>query len=154
MFTRTVMNRIAVAGVMLAVLPGAGLQPAQSKMLLEPGAYQVHVRIELPNLADNTAVKVSEICIHRVDPAGNPGLVVLSENNPLANCPHSNLQLRGNELSFRIRCPGGNAAYASARFTIGQAKFTGRIDMNMGGKNMTMTEVQAGRRVGECAPRQ
>ena len=30
--------------------------------------------------------------------------------------------------------------------------FTGRIAMVMGAKNMTMTEVQHARRVGECSP--
>jgi hypothetical protein len=30
--------------------------------------------------------------------------------------------------------------------------FTGRIAMVMGAKNMTMTEVQHGRRIGECSP--
>jgi hypothetical protein len=30
--------------------------------------------------------------------------------------------------------------------------FTGRIAMVMGAKNMTMTEVQHARRIGECSP--
>jgi hypothetical protein len=53
-------------------------------------------------------------------------------------------------LSFDILCDGRGAARARAVYTLMPRGFEGRIAMVMGGKNMTMTEVQAGHRVGSC----
>jgi hypothetical protein len=77
---------------------------------------------------------------------------VLSANNPLASCPAQNVEREGAELRFDIRCAGRGAAWAHAVYTLRLAAFEGLIAMVMGGKNMTMTEVQKGRRVGPCDP--
>ncbi len=144
--------RLPVAkGALIALAISTNPTIAGSHSILQPGAYEVQVRLDLPNLDDITAVKTAEICISAVNAQENSGLTVLSDNNPLAKCPRSNLLADGNELSFDVQCPGGNAARANARYTIGDASFTGRIRMTMGGKNMTMTETQLGRRVGNCA---
>ena len=144
--------RLPIAeGALIALAISTNPTLAGSHTILQPGVYEVQVRLDLPNLDDMTAVKIAEICISAGNAQENPGLTVLSDNNPLAKCPRSNLRSDGNELSFDIQCPGGNAARASARYTIGDASFTGRIKMTMGGKNMTMTETQLGRRVGICA---
>jgi hypothetical protein len=55
-------------------------------------------------------------------------------------------------LRFDILCEGRGAAWASAVYRLMPDAFEGRIAMVMGGKNMTMTEVQSGRRIGACDP--
>lgn len=143
---------VRVTTVLVAMTISADTLFAGAGTTLQPGAYEVQVRLELPNLADMTASKIARICIgDPVDAEANQGLAVLSDNNPLAKCPSSNLHADRNEIFFDIQCPGGNAARASARFTLADASFEGRITMKMGGKNMTMTETQSGRRVGDCA---
>ena len=117
---------------------------------LEPGAYDIAVRLELPHVEDSGATRTTTLCIARDRPA--LGLKVLSANNPLANCPASSIVATDAELTFEIACPGGNAAVASARYKLNGDRFQGRISMKMGGKNMTMTETQAGRRTGLCPP--
>jgi hypothetical protein len=77
---------------------------------------------------------------------------VLSVNNPFAGCPARNVRWSGTDLSFDIVCEGRGAAKARATYTLLPGAFEGRIAMVMGGKNMTMTEVQVGRRVGGCDP--
>lgn len=137
-------------GPMLA-LCGLVLQPAPARAaepVLEPGAYTVAVRLELPHLADMAGTATRRLCL---DDSATHGMAILSENNPLARCPVSNVQAAGDELGFDIRCEGRNAAQASARYRLSRDRFTGRITMRMGGKNMTMTEVQSGRRTGPCA---
>ncbi|MEA1833883.1 DUF3617 family protein [Methylobacterium durans] len=126
-------------------------QPARADEALEPGRYAVEVRLELPHLDDLTARKVADLCLVGDAGAPNPGFAVLSDNNPLARCPISNLRRDGAELTFDIACEGRNAASGSARYVLSPGAFRGRIAMRMGGKNMTMTEVQAGRRTGPCA---
>ena len=117
---------------------------------LQEGSYEVIVRLELPHVEDIGASRVATICVTNTDPGGRHGLVVLSENNPLAKCPISNVRQDGDTLTFDIICPGGNAAVASAKYILTPQRFEGRLSMKMGGKNMTMTETQSGHRVGEC----
>jgi len=113
---------------------------------LQPGAYEVTVRLELRHVA-MAAPTVATICVRET---GTRGLMVLSENNPLARCPASDIRQDGDTLAFEIVCPGGNQAIGSARYTLAPQHFTGVIAMKMGGKNMTMTEYQDGRRIGPC----
>jgi hypothetical protein len=134
--------QVAIA---LAVLVG-GSAHGEDAPDLQPGEYEVAVRLELRHV-QMAAPKVATICVTE---AGTRGLIVLSENNPLARCPASNVRHDGDTLTFDVICPGGNQAVGSARYTVAPQHFTGVIAMKMGGKNMTMTEYQEGRRIGNC----
>jgi len=136
-------------GLCLTLLPGIA-RPAGGEP--EGGSYEVEVKLELPHLEDMATRKTVRLCLRPDDRAGSRGLAVLSDNNPLAGCPISNVRRDGDELTFDIACDGRNAARATARYVLAPAAFNGRIKMQMGGKNMTMTEVQAGHRMGECGP--
>jgi hypothetical protein len=138
------------AGCCLAALL-AGPTLAAEPAVLEGGAYEVEVKLELPHLEDMTGKKVVQLCLTSEANGNNHGIAVLSDNNPLARCPVSNVRQDGNALTFDIVCEGRNSAHASARYQLAPTSFHGRIAMQMGGKNMTMTEVQAGRRTGACA---
>ena len=137
-----------VLSTALFVLAVSPLHVFADEARLEPGEYEIQMRLELPHLEDMGASKTAAVCL-----TGEPpyGLVVLSDNNPLARCPMSNVRRTGDALTFDIICEGGNQGIASANFTLGRARFAGAITMKMGGKNMTMTERQIGRRVGACA---
>ena len=68
----------------------------------------------------------------------------------MATCPASNIRAEGNAFRFEVHCEGKNAAEGFATYTLGAETFEGTIVMKMGGKNMTMTETQKGKRVGDC----
>jgi Protein of unknown function (DUF3617) len=139
----------AASALLAAAVASGAVQAEQSAALLQDGAYEVLVRLELPNVLSWTAAgSTTTICL----PHGNANgaLPVLSSNNPLANCPASNVQREGATLRFDIVCEGRGAARARAVYELMPGAFEGRIAMVMGGKNMTMTEVQSGRRVGGC----
>jgi hypothetical protein len=133
---------------LIASLAGPAL--AAEPSVLEGGAYEVEVRLELPHLDDMTGRKVVKLCLTAEANGNNHGIAVLSDNNPLARCPVSNVRQDGTVLTFDIACEGRNAAHASARYLLAPTAFRGRIEMQMGGKNMTMTEVQTGHRTGIC----
>ncbi|MDR4308236.1 DUF3617 family protein [Chelatococcus sambhunathii] len=118
---------------------------ASAQENIPSGAYEVTYSLELPHVAP-TQSNTAKVCVTE-----NHAFPVLSANNPLARCPASDIRRQGREVSFRIVCAGPNAAKADALFDLRDDGFDGRIAMNMGGKNMTMTEVQHGRRVGDCA---
>jgi uncharacterized protein DUF3617 len=134
---------LVVAFMLLASLEGAHAGGA-----LRGGAYEVDVRLGLPHI--DKARKAAIVCVVDGASDGISGLAILSDNNPLADCPVRNVRLGADWLTFDIVCGGGNAAIASATYTLAADRFEGRIAMKMGGKNMTMTETQVGRRIGPC----
>jgi hypothetical protein len=77
---------------------------------------------------------------------------VVSANNPFAKCSAINLVADASKLEYDIVCPERGAARGHAVYELSSNAFTGRIAMVMGAKNMTMTEVQHARRIGECSP--
>ena len=123
---------------------------AGSGMELQDGAYEVTVRLELPHLEQWATKRTTTICLPGPQTTGSLPLPVLSQNNPLAKCPATNVDREGGDLTFSIVCEGREAARAHAVYALSPREFKGRILMIMGGKNMVMTEVQAGRRIGEC----
>ncbi len=124
--------------------------PLAASGVPESGRYEVEVRLELPHVESAAARKTVRVCLAGGPVVGDHGLAVLSDNNPLATCPASNVRQDGDELTFDIACAGRNAGWATARFLLAPTGFRGRIAMWLGGKNMTMAEVQAGRRIGDC----
>jgi hypothetical protein len=138
-----------IPAAFILAMGGIGVVDAgQPQTALMNGSYEVEVRLELPHLEDWAVKKRATICISDAD--SRRGLAVLSGNNPLAKCPASNVRQDGDTLTFDIICEGRNAARASAEFLLASERFRGRIAMVMGGKNMTMTETQVGRRTGTC----
>ena len=75
---------------------------------------------------------------------------VLSPNNPFGDCWAEHVERNSDRLSYDIACSGRDAARAHARYTLLPSGFTGQIAMVFGAKNMTMRELQVGRRLGNC----
>lgn len=151
MQTRTLGFAIAALAAALPFVPPLRSSlAAEAAASLDNGAYEVVVNLDLPHLEGLGASRTATICVDNESKAPARGLVVLSENNPLAHCPASNVIETSTELKFEVHCEGKNAAEGHAAYTLLGDHFEGRIDMKMGGKNMTMTETQKGRRTGDC----
>jgi hypothetical protein len=117
--------------------------------LLTPGVYRVEVRISLPNVQDVAEPLVLTRCISPADLESGQAFFVLSDN-PLKNCALLEYQPSADTAIYRIACPGPNMGNAVALFETSGTAYRGTIKMNMGGKNMTMSETQAGKRIGDC----
>lgn len=136
---------IILAGFLTGVAHANAHQP-----LLQDGSYEVRFRLELPHVENWAVNKIKTICIANAEKMRVARLPVLSDNNPLARCPARNVEQDGATLRFDIICEGRDGAKGKAVYTLLPLEFKGRIAMVMGGKNMTMTEVQVGHRVGNC----
>jgi hypothetical protein len=136
--------------ILLAGLTAGGARAGGPESLVPGGSYEVRYRLELPHLESWAIEKTQTICVADAGASGAAPLPVLSGNNPLTTCPASNIRRAGDALLFDIRCPGRNEARAHAAYRLLPGGFKGRIAMVMGAKNMTMTEVQIGRRIGPC----
>jgi hypothetical protein len=150
---RTVMPSVMTMAVSICMAPMGMAPPA---VALEPGEYEVTVRLDLPHVEGATEARTVHICVTSGSngPRGKDtrGLAPLIADHAFAGCAASHIREDGGTLTFDLVCPGPNSAAASASYALGEHDFDGRIVMTMGGKNMTMTESQRGRRTGVCGP--
>jgi hypothetical protein len=96
--------------------------------------------------------KTTTICLSNSRGPDEIPVPVVSANNPFAKCSAVNLIADGAKLEYDIVCSERGSARGHAVYNISSDGFSGHIAMVMGAKNMTMTEVQHARRVGECSP--
>lgn len=147
-----------IYGLIIIAVTASGMltqsigQAAADPLLSRSGLYEVISRLELPHLERWAIDKKTWVCLFsRVESHAIP-LPVLSGNNPFASCSASNFTTHAGTFQYDILCPGRGAAKAHAIYELGPDKFAGRIAMVMGAKNMTMTEIQHAKRVGDCKP--
>ena len=133
--------------LMAAVFPGAAI--AAEEAPLPGGLYEVTSRLELPHVERWAIDKKTHVCFGAAAGGAIP-LPVLSENNPFRHCAATALTFENGRLEYDIACPGRADARAHAAYAITPGRFSGRIAMVLGAKNMTMTEVQDAVRTGDC----
>jgi len=130
-----------------SAISAAAEEPAPS---LQGGSYEITYRLELPHVERWAIEKTTTICLSDAKGSVPAALPVLSANNPFGECTAANIRQDGSSFGYDIRCQGRDAAKAHAAYTVSTDHFKGRIAMVLGAKNMTMTEVQTGHRVGSC----
>jgi len=138
----------ALAG--LLVLVGVSTAAAGAPAVA-PGLYDIEVRLGLPNVLEVGPPTSLRRCLTGEEIESGQAFFVRSEN-PLRACALVDHTATGTSVRYRIRCLGPNAASAEAEFETAAAGYRGVIRMQMGGKNMTMSETHAAVRIGECPP--
>ena len=131
-------SRALLATILLTMVVQTQASRAEPRSLTA-GSYEITARLELPHLERWGVDKTTIICLPDSLSPGNIPVPVVSTNNPFA------------KLEYDIVCHERGAARGHAVYQLSSNAFTGRIAMVMGGKNMTMTEVQHARRTGECS---
>jgi hypothetical protein len=129
-------------------------QPAwpEGRLLPQSGSYEIIARLELPHLERWAVDKTTIICLPASLSDDTLPIPIVSANNPFAKCSAANLMTQTPKLEYDIVCPGRGAAKGHAIYTLSNDTFSGRVAMVLGAKNMTMTEVQQARRIGNCNP--
>ena len=130
--------------IVLAATAGEGGLP-----FVAPGLYAIEVRLGLPNVLEVAPPARLVRCVTAGEIESGRAFFVRSEN-PIRACAPADYRAAGNTVRYRIRCPGPNAASAEAEFEATATGYRGTISMQMGGKNMTMSERQVAVRIGEC----
>jgi hypothetical protein len=140
---------LAVA-ISLMVAPTVLGETRIDEALLPVGSYAITTRLELPHLERWAIDKTTTICLSGHAAGGQIPIPILSANNPYARCATANLVIGNDKLEYDVVCPGRDSAKAHATYLLGANHFAGRVAMVLGGKNMTMAEVQRAQRVGDC----
>ena len=131
----------------IALIPIVLATPALADGGLKSGRYQVDVDIVLPNIDTRDYGFSTEICWERTGASGKP-LGPLGPG-PLGACPATAVETEDG-LSISTVCKGPNAGWAMAYYRRTPLGFRGEVEMNMGGKNMTVGERQRGHWLGDC----
>jgi Protein of unknown function (DUF3617) len=142
-------------GLFVGILLSMAAQPQllRANPLSPPsGSYELTARLELPHLERWGVDKFTIICLSNSRGRNEIPVPVVSANNPFAKCSATNLVADGSKLEYDIVCRERGSARGHAVYELSSNAFSGRIAMVMGAKNMTMTEVQRARRIGECSP--
>lgn len=153
-------SRAATLVIAGAFLSGAGAARADAPQaaaplgdVLQAGLYVIDFRLELPHLERYAVDRTATVCIAPGTLTGAAPLPVLSGNGAFAACSTANVARNARRLAYDIACTGRAAARATATYALSpsrQDRFRSRIEIVLGAKNMTMTEVQRARRVGRC----
>jgi hypothetical protein len=123
---------------------------AVAETALQPGLYEVTFTLEMPNvIATGVGPGTVRRCVSAEDLRTGNAFGVLGEN-PIRACPLKDYEISADRAQYRIECAGPNTPFATGAFELAAQTYRGVITMNMGGKNMTMSERQRGKRVGTC----
>jgi hypothetical protein len=134
---------ISCFGLLLGLVTAAG---DTADLPLVPGLYRIEVRISLPNVQDTAAPLMFTQCVDLVDLQSGRAFFVRSDN-PLKECDLLDYQVHAETAVYNIACHGPNKGSATAAFDTTGSTYRGSIKMNLGGKNITMSETQANRRL-------
>src|SRR5215471_1048730 len=146
----TVSRTLSIATILVMAIQ---TQPPWAEGLLpQSGSYEITARLELPHLERWAVDKKTIICLPISLNDDELPIPIVSANNPFAKCSSANLTIKTAKLEYDIACPGRGAAKGHAVYLLSDDTFSGRVAMVLGAKNMTMTEVQQGRRIGNCNP--
>ncbi|HEY6518899.1 MAG TPA: DUF3617 family protein [Roseiarcus sp.] len=142
--------RNATGGCMLAAISFCANPAFAGDPWLRDGTYEIITRLELPHLERYAVDSVHRVCFTGGWATKAIPAPVESANHPFTPCAADHIERGAGTIEYDIACPGRDSARAHASYRATDNGFDGRVAMVMGGKNMTMTEVVRGRRLGAC----
>jgi hypothetical protein len=142
-------HSLRLPGLLWLLVTVGAIPTAAGPLAVAPGLYEIEVRVDLPNVLQVGPSSRFRRCLTATEIESGQAFFVRSEN-PIRSCALADFAATGTTARYRIRCPGPNAASGEAEFEPTAGGYRGAVRMQMGGKNMTMSETQNAVRVGEC----
>ena len=114
---------------------------------LRPGLYEIEVTVERG--ASQQQPIVVKRCFEPEAIASHTIFEVLSDES-ISTCPKYEICAGPNRTGFMAHCTGTRPASAVGMFALERNSFRGRIEFDRDTANPPSSEVQYGRRIGEC----
>lgn len=135
----------------LCAVLAAGAPPAShAAESMRPGLYEVVTETVMPHVEEGLryATTRERHCLSDSDLASAfPAL----SHEALKGCALRDATHHENAVSFRLVCTAGSETTGTAQWLLGADRVTGRLDVRLGGKNMTFSQRVTAKRLGECA---
>lgn len=111
--------------------------------------YQLTTETGMPHLEENLRYSIirEERCLA---PKDVPSTFSLLRHVALEGCKLREETRRNDTVSYRLVCDGGNATTGRATWVSGEHQMRGRLDVKLGGKNMTVYQRVTARPRGKC----
>ncbi len=128
-----------------ALVPGLVALP----LAAQPALYEMSTETGMPHLEWNLryATVTERRCL---DPQDLSGVFWMLREPALQDCTMVPEGRSAGRASYRLLCRGGHGTEGSAEWRIGPDTLDGRLDVRLGGKNMTFYQRVVARVVGPC----
>jgi Protein of unknown function (DUF3617) len=123
--------------------------PVQASELVPPRLYEVTIETGMPHLEENLRYTTTHqrSCISLKDLATEFPIL----NHPtLAGCTLSGETRKGDTVKFGLSCDDRHGTTGTAVWHIDKQRIRGRLDVKLGGKNMTFSQTVTAKVVGNC----
>lgn len=126
------------------------LSQAQAAESMTPGSYEVTTETVMLHLEEalRYATTRETLCLGERDLRS--AFPVLRHDS-LKGCTLDHESRHDDAVSYLMACEGGNGTSGSARWQLGEKQLVGRLDVKLGGKNMTFYQRITATLLGECA---
>ncbi len=125
----------------------ATLSPVFAEGLSE-GTYRIEHRSEFPHLERHSQSRTTTLCLRE------PPWPIIGAVGAFRDCTVSGMDRSDTATTYSIACGAVAGPRASAVYKTKTDRFTARIRIKLGAKNMTFDEIQEGVRTGPCEPDQ
>jgi uncharacterized protein DUF3617 len=139
---RPMPHRLLLLTIMLAL-------QVRASDFLPPRLYDVTIETVMPHLEENLRYTTThqKSCIT----LENLSAVFPILNHPaLAGCTLGAEARQTDSVSYRLVCSGGHGTMGNALWQLGKDQIRGRLDVKLGGKNMTFSQSVTAKTLGPC----
>ena len=132
------------------LLPTFGLAlQVQASEFRPPRLYAVTIETGMPHLEENLRYTT----IHRTHCISSKDLSTefpVLRSSALAGCTLGGEARQYDTVDFGLICDGGHGTTGTAHWHIGKNRIRGRLDVKLGGKNMTFSQTVTAKVIGKC----
>jgi hypothetical protein len=114
------------------------------------GFYDVTDEMQMPHLDENLRYATRHYA-ECVDRRWFAAAFASLRYNALSDCTLEHEREQGATLSYELLCTGGHGTTGAATWRLDGDRIVGRLNVTLGGKNMTFSEQISARRLGDCA---
>jgi len=116
---------------------------------MQPGLYEVIAETVMPHLEEGLryATTRERRCLSEGDLAS--AFPMLS-HDAMKGCALGRETRHEESVSYRLVCQGRQETTGTAQWLLGPDRVTGRLDVRLGGKNMTFSQRVTANRLGDC----
>lgn len=142
-------NNRSFEAIALCLCGVSCLSAFSSPLVVNPGVYEITTETLLPHLEENLryATTRQKQCLGT---QGASNLFPILRQKAFADCDLIGGQTVNERSNYTLVCRNPEAATGYAQFAISPFRISGVLDLKMGGKNMTLSQIISGPRLGAC----
>lgn len=137
-----------IRALFIASLPIAA---AAGKLMITPGLYEISAQTVMPHLEEMRRKTVHDTrCLNDDNPAA---IFPVMDQRALKGCELGFMDLSGDVFHYTLSCQSTRVATGTAELRAAPDRIVGKLEVKMGGKNMTFSQFVKATWKAECQRR-